>query len=81
MLKKVIAWFRIPRGPYCYTPYYISGQRYRKRCPYYREFWIDDDWQNHSSYCKLLDYPYGEDWDGLLWDQCKICGIKENKNE
>jgi hypothetical protein len=73
-MKKLIAWFRIPKGDYCYFGTRSIGT---KRCPYYREFWPTDEWSDHVSYCRYLDYPTGDDWDVSLFDQCKICGIKE----
>ena len=72
-IKRLIAKFKIPKGDYCYE----RNSGYRCHCPYYREFWPDEDWQHHYSYCILLDYPKDDDWDPLLWDQCKCCGINE----
>jgi len=71
LLRYIIAWFRVPKGPYCY----FSSRGKRKLCPYYREFWPTDDWQDHVSYCRYLDET---EWDALLFDQCKICGIKKD---
>lgn len=69
LIKYIIAWFRIPKGDYCYFGRRIES----KRCPYYREFWYGDSWYEHISYCKYLD----ESEDSLLYDQCKVCKIKE----
>ena len=77
MIKRLIAWFRVPKGDYCYFGVRYSG----KPCPYYREFWPTEDWQDHISYCRLEDYPKYAEIDALLWDSCKICGIKENWND
>lgn len=56
----------IPYGYYCYDE---NG-----RCPYWC---IDDNRpEQENGYCSYLDIG---DWEmefGLLWDQCKECGIK-----
>ena len=73
MIKRLIAWFRIPRGQYCYS----GLDKSLKRCPYYREFWPTPEWSDHISYCRLEDYSdVDEGFDFLLHDQCKICDIK-----
>lgn len=91
-LKYIIAWFRIPKGPYC------NG------CPYWKPdvspIKIGD---RTIAYCKYLDktdldicrerenFPWKEQKSGdtckghelplsfssLLWDGCKECGIKD----
>jgi len=88
MINRLIAWFRIPKGPYCYkflSIDYEKGIMKTKPCPYYRAhhweeynvvnhcFDEEDTTERHVSYCRFLD----EFDDVLLWDRCKICGIKE----
>jgi hypothetical protein len=110
LIKYIIAWFRIPRGFYCYKIKEIvrdpTGQIppviRTKICPYWD---IRGDWPHQANgYCHYLGYgdmnineepevefictekktgaqttvkapdmPFGV---GLLWDQCKECGIK-----
>ena len=60
---------RIPEGVYCYSGEY--------KCPYWDmiDVWSEQDKEMvEVGYCKYLER---ED-PILLWDQCKICGIKEN---
>ncbi len=58
----------IPKGVYCYDE--------KGTCPYWdlREDKPDQD----NGYCNFLKCG---DWEsrvmGLLWDQCKECGIKD----
>ena len=77
IIKRIIAQFQIPEGPYCYEPLGTfltedgkSGIR-TKVCPYWKSFGIAG---NKIVWCYLLD----KEEDPLLDDQCKICGIKEN---
>ena len=123
MIKKIkklvrfcIAWFRIPRGSYCYKFVKMTYDeelklpvRITKKCPYWKR--IEDLHYQENGYCKYLgrgDYERNnsdeifqeidpktntvkQEWKasempipiGLLWDQCKECGIKEYriKNE
>jgi hypothetical protein len=107
IIKKIIAYFRIPRGDYCYTFKRIIDsddfknnppKRITKCCPYWDKLEGYND--QESGYCHYLGYgdmdinndenrvftdmrtgeessapemPFGV---GLLWDQCKECGIK-----
>lgn len=88
-ISKLIAWFRIPRGYYCYG-------KHRKPCP----FWSVDKTkpEQENGYCSYLgrgDWELNEEkrWFtdddptlrsgheigipmSLLWDQCKECHIK-----
>jgi hypothetical protein len=77
MVKKIIAWFKIPKGDYCYKFLRIENEkRITKRCPYQKICWLEDD---HIVYCAYLD-TFSTDknsFDALLWDSCKICGLKE----
>lgn len=66
----------IPEGMYCYT---IDEERNKKEptngywtkpCPYYRS-----THKTGGRACTYLGY-YG--WDACLYDQCKICGIKDD---
>ena len=70
----------IPPGVYCYSkteplPDGI-GRRILDLCP----FWElrDDKPEQENGYCHYLK---SGDWDmagGLLWDQCKECGINDD---
>ena len=75
IIKKLIAHFRIPKGDYCYRRINSSIFKY---CPYYKEFWPTEEWSDHISYCRYLDYytPCANDFDVGFFDQCKTCGIK-----
>lgn len=59
----------IPEGPYCYSS--------KKPCP----FWdLNTQFPSQNNgYCHFLNRG---DWQipstGLLWDQCKECGIKDD---
>lgn len=76
IIKRVIAQFQIPEGPYCYESLgvFISedgrpGIR-TKLCPYWKSLSaVGKD----TIWCYLLD----EGNDPLLDDQCKICHIKD----
>lgn len=62
----------IPKGMYCYND--------KGLCPYWR--FDPTKPEQESGYCQVL----GEgDWEdkgfGLLWDQCKECGIKDDWEE
>lgn len=94
LIRFVIAWFRIPKGVYCY-----SGGRGTGRCPYWRR--IKDRPDQEDGWCDYLGKGDTEiksegDWiityskipeeigksvEGisLLWDQCKECGIKDEQ--
>lgn len=55
----------IPEGPYCYRGEYL--------CPYWSKDHSKPDQEN--GYCSFIKKG---DWElnfGLLWDQCKECGI------
>jgi hypothetical protein len=108
IIKKIIAYFRIPRGDYCYHIRKIIYDKDPKKlpkirtrcCPYWDKLEGYDD--QESGYCHYLGYgdmdinndenrmftnmktgeensatemPFGV---GLLWDQCKECGIKHD---
>lgn len=102
-IRKCIAWFFIPRGPYCHFP---TKKCRCKPCRYWsinKEKSDVTSWGGYRNggYCSYLKKG---DWDinaddniifinkktgertpssempfgvGLLWDQCKECGIKE----
>ena len=68
----------IPTGPYCYvidtekTKFVdgvVDGDIYTKMCPYYK-------FGNSIHGCTFVGYA---GWDVLLSDQCKICGVNEDK--
>jgi hypothetical protein len=70
----------VPRGDYCYTraPQRDAGDSFGiDLCP----FWDSDDAKpsHENGYCHLLERG---DWDapgiGLLWDQCKECGVNDS---
>jgi len=77
MIRKIIAWFRIPRGQYCYRIiFHKKKKREFKICPYW-DLRTDKHYQDNG-YCHYLKRG---DWEvkycSLLWDQVKECGIKE----
>lgn len=110
-IRKIWAWFRIPRGPYCYTskgrvddPTGEHSYIHRtKVCPYWDK--IEDLPEQYNGYCHYLkrgDWERQNDYEviftnmktgektpapempipvGLLWDQVKECGIKEDWEE
>ena len=67
----------IPEGVYCYEilgPGSSPGSLHVKNCPY----WDRDDAQlsQEDGYCHFLERSDWEDTGmGMLWDQCKECGI------
>jgi len=74
----------IPAGLYCYSrksgwKYCADGTPYFETeiCPYWAS--NPDKDEQESGYCAFLK---AGDWEaegiGLLWDQCKECGINEN---
>ena len=67
VIDKILAWFHIPRGLYCYKPKGWDGRVLKvKHCPHW--YYVDES-EGFCSY--LMEY----DW--LLWDSVKVCGIKE----
>jgi hypothetical protein len=75
----------IPVGEYCYTRVADEHSKYdgflrTKTCPFWDKI-IDFPKQNNG-YCH---YRKQGDWQmgsvGLLWDQCKCCGINETREE
>jgi hypothetical protein len=63
----------IPNGTYCHGPRPKKGSL----CP----FWDRDEGREHqeNGFCHLLnegDWMMPGGW-GLLWDQCKECGIND----
>lgn len=78
IIRKCIAWFRIPPGPYCYFGSRAPGDKKYRPCPYWS---IKEDLPpQENGYCKYLKVSdHDMDWIGLLWDQCKECGIKDNE--
>jgi hypothetical protein len=71
----------IPIGDYCYSvKTYLDGTVRRPACPFWDKI-IDFPKQNNG-YCH---YRKQGDWQmgsvGLLWDQCKCCGINETREE
>ena len=90
MIKKIyqfirwcIAWFRVPRGPYCYSLGKYNpktGFPSIRPCPYHK---LKQDLPEQSSgYCC---YFKSGDIDnpglGLLWDMVKECDIKINDKD
>ena len=70
---------QIPKNtPYCYTPisgWYVGKDKFSyikvKHCPLYAKA------DNGEYYCKLFNKATDNvEWDCLLGDQCKVCGIK-----
>lgn len=83
--KTLIAYFRIPRGIYCYKINSIDISKdglsiKRKNCPYWEM--RNDKPTQMNGYC---DYLKCGDWEGpgigFLWDRVKECGIKEGSDD
>jgi hypothetical protein len=72
----------IPEGMYCYTIIEApnqnnNGEFKTKNCPYWSI--NENEQEQNNGYCKLLEIgDWQEDGMGLLWDQVKLCGIKDN---
>lgn len=68
---------KIPVGVYCYTIKSITWPVINiNPCPLYGRA------TNGESYCKLFNKATDNvEWDVLLSDQCKVCGIKDNYHE
>jgi hypothetical protein len=71
----------IPEGEYCYAVNILEdGFVARPHCPFWDKM-LDFPKQNNG-YCH---YRKQGDWQmgsvGLLWDQCKCCGINETREE
>lgn len=66
----------IPEGNYCYT--YVDGKF--KYCPFWDKF--EQMPTQDNGYCHYLK---SGDWQhkglGLLWDQCKDCGVNEYQKD
>ena len=82
-IRKLIAWFRIPKGIYCDgCPYWENRpQEYNAYCQY-----LDMDDIDIGSKCEFTDAKTGERANyedlppgaaSLLWNGCKECGIKD----
>ena len=71
----------IPVGEYCYSVKTLpNGKVVRITCPFWDKI-VDFPSQNNG-YChfrKQGDWQMGSI--GLLWDQCKCCGINETPEE
>lgn len=64
----------IPQGSYCY-----SGAMRTNPCPYWS---IKPELHKYENgYCSYLEQSDVDLKGGLLWDQCKECGIKEEDDE
>jgi hypothetical protein len=62
---------QIPKGLYCYDE--------KGLCPFWEA--IKGKPEQENGYCHYLNWG---DWmpnGGLLWDQCKLCGINEDLGE
>ena len=90
LIRFIVAWFRIPKGMYCYfegrsepCPYWrlIKGRPFQANgwCNYLGkgdlEIVEETEWVNSKTGDKIS----GSELPGssLLWDQCKECGIKD----
>lgn len=64
---------KIPKGFYCYTIKSVEWPVIRtNNCPCYGKA------TNGERYCKLFNKATDNvEWDMLLSDQCKVCGIKK----
>jgi len=63
----------IPKGIYCYSG--CRGTDSYKSCPYWSLL------SEHNGYCKYLQVSDDDiDGLGLLWDQCKECGINTEED-
>ena len=74
-LKKLI-----PEGPYCYTRVTDEHSKYdgffrTKRCPFWTK--IFDFPKQNNGYCHVMKKGDWQGGMGLLWDQCKCCGIND----
>jgi len=91
-LKKLIAYFRIPRGGYCdYCPYWRPniapikiGDRNIAYCVYLDKTDLDickeresGEWIEQNSGDKCTGIDLPLSFSSLLWDGCKECGVKE----
>lgn len=68
MCKKDKPTNKIPKGVYCYDENGI--------CPYWKK--CADRPEQENGYCEYLEQGDWEMTFGLLWDQCKECGINED---
>lgn len=69
---------KIPEGIYCYTPLsYENGVYGVSPCPYWKRI------GKQRAKCTLYNIKdkYQQDCTTLLWDQCKVCGLRENFND
>jgi hypothetical protein len=72
----------IPEGPYCYTALNWSTTSeglpvlHTRLCPY----WAVDEKRERqdNGYCAKLKSGDWEDGWGILWDQVKACGVKDD---
>ena len=92
MIRKIVAWFRIPRGAYCSgCPYWRPniapikiGDRTIAYCLYLDKTDLDickerenREWVEQKSGDISLGKDLPDSFSSLLWDGCKECGIKE----
>jgi len=75
----------IPQGVYCYTLLSVEinqkeGFKLNKKvCPYWS---LDPERPSQENgYCSFLKKGDWELKSGLLWDQCKECGINDEVEE
>jgi hypothetical protein len=74
----------IPEGCYCYWHIKDSGRKTKEGLPILESdfcpYWDIDDSrpEQMNGYCWYMEIGDWEDGGGgLLWDQCKECGIKD----
>ena len=94
MMRKLIAWFRIPSGPYCEgCPYWRPniapikiGDRTIAYCKYLDKTDLDIcteregfEWTEQKSGDTCTGKDLPPSFSSLLWDGCKECGIKEQE--
>lgn len=72
----------IPRGNYCYTTLGIddTGKTSIRLCPFWDK--IKSFPSQSNGYCHFMKRGDFQDHGfGLLWDQCKECGVNEYQEE
>lgn len=70
----------IPEGNYCYGIKTLEdGFVVRPTCPFWDKL-LDFPKQNNG-YCHYLKQGDFQGGLGLLWDQCKCCGVNEYKDD
>lgn len=71
----------IPVGMYCYewVGTADNGDPVWKNCPYWSR--VDGRDEQENGYCSYMEKGDWEFYMGLLWDQCKECGVNMGEDE